>query len=79
MEEMEELINQESQWEFLGDMGWYPLGAILWAYNYELPLKVRTDFVQFNKVDTIVALSGTLWFSNNRMASFDCGATSILR
>ena len=24
----------------LGDQGWYPLSAILWAYDWELPEKV---------------------------------------
>lgn len=59
----------------LGDQGWYPLGAILWAFNYETPIKAQMTWHQLNTVDTIVAGIGTLWFSDNRVASFDFGAT----
>ena len=56
-----------------GDQGWYPIGAILWAYNYALPERVQMSFVSKNSVDTIVACGGTLWFSDGRMATFDSG------
>lgn len=56
-----------------GDQGWYPIGAILWLYNYDLPERVQMTFVSKNTVDTIVACGGTLWFTGGRMATFDCG------
>lgn len=56
-----------------GDQGWYPIGAILWSYNFALPERVQMTFVSKNSVDTIVACGGTLWFSGGRMATFDCG------
>ena len=56
-----------------GDQGWYPISAILFAYDFELPEKVMMTHKRLNKVDTIVSCSGTLWFSNGRMASFDAG------
>lgn len=24
----------------LGDMGWYPIGAVMFSFGYELPIKV---------------------------------------
>lgn len=60
----------------LGDQGWYPLSAILWAFGWIQPEKVMCSHVTFNKVDTIVACSGTLWFPGNRSAVFDCGCTA---
>ncbi len=56
-----------------GDQGWYPIGAILWSYNYALPERVQMTFVSKNSVDTIVHCGGTLWFSDGRMATFDSG------
>lgn len=56
-----------------GDQGWYPIGAILWLYNYALPERVQMTFVSKNTVETIVGCGGTLWFSEGRMATFDCG------
>ncbi len=56
-----------------GDQGWYPVGAILWTFGYELPERVQMTFVSKNSVDTIVACGGTLWFSGGRMATFDAG------
>jgi xylose dehydrogenase (NAD/NADP) len=44
----------------LGDQGWYPLSAILWAFGWELPEKVEATSTTLNKVDTIVACSGTV-------------------
>ena len=56
-----------------GDQGWYPIGAILWAFGYALPERVQMNFVSKNTVDTIVGCGGTLWFSDGRMATFDSG------
>merc|ERR1712094_166618 len=63
----------------LGDQGWYPLSAILWAYNWELPERVMATSTTFNTVDTIVACSGALFFSGGRMGFFDSGATRAHR
>lgn len=63
----------------LGDQGWYPLAAILWAYGWELPEKVMCTQVTMNTVDTIVACEGVCWFSGGRSAAFDCGATMAHR
>lgn len=60
----------------LGDQGWYPLSAILWAFGWIQPEKVMCTHVTLNKVDTIVACAGTLWFPGNRSAVFDCGCTA---
>mmetsp|Transcript_3441 Transcript_3441/g.6043 ORF Transcript_3441/g.6043 Transcript_3441/m.6043 type:complete len:361 (+) Transcript_3441:43-1125(+) len=60
----------------LGDQGWYPLSAILWAYGWIMPEKVVCTHVTLNRVDTIVACAGTLWFPGGRSAVFDCGVTS---
>eukprot|EP00440_Ansanella_granifera_P050135 gb/GFBE01054337.1/.p1 GENE.gb/GFBE01054337.1/~~gb/GFBE01054337.1/.p1 ORF type:complete len:370 (+),score=77.12 gb/GFBE01054337.1/:1-1110(+) len=57
----------------LGDQGWYPIGAILMAFNWDLPTKVLVTYTKLNNVDTIVACGGTLWFEGDRMATFDCG------
>eukprot|EP00439_Symbiodinium_sp_Y106_P071905 s1348_g13.t1 len=60
----------------LGDQGWYPLSAILWAFGWTMPERVMCTHVTLNKVDTIVQCAGTLWFPGNRSAVFDCGCTS---
>lgn len=67
--------NQEPQ-GCLGDQGWYPVGAILFAYDYELPKIVRAIHWKKNKVDTIIQLSGFLEFANDRIAYFDVGVTA---
>ncbi len=56
-----------------GDQGWYPIGSIMWAYEYELPVKVMMTYTKLNSVDTIIGCGGTLWFKNNRIATFGAG------
>jgi predicted dehydrogenase len=63
----------------LGDQGWYPLSAILWAYDWELPERVMATSTTLNTVDTVVACSGTLFFSGGRIGTFDCGCTRAHR
>lgn len=63
----------------LGDQGWYPLSAILWAFRWELPLRVMATSTTKNTVDTIVACSGVLWFADGRTGTFDCGCTAAHR
>ena len=48
----------------LGDQGWYPLSAILWAFGWELPERVVTTSTTLNKIDTIVACSGVVSCKN---------------
>ena len=57
----------------LGDAGWYPVSAILFAYNFELPERVMATSFTLNRVDTLVSVGGTIWFSGGRMATFDAG------
>ena len=63
----------------LGDQGWYPLSAILWAFQWELPERVLATSTTLNKVGTIVACSGVLFFEGGRVATFDCGCTAAHR
>lgn len=60
----------------LGDLGWYCIGASLWAFN-ELPQKVFGTARPYNDVD--YNFSGIMWFSKNRIASFDCGFDVSMR
>jgi predicted dehydrogenase len=59
-----------------GDQGWYPISAILWAFDYERPVKVMMTSTQLNTLDTIVASTGAIWFAEGCVAFFDCGCTS---
>jgi predicted dehydrogenase len=60
----------------LGDQGWYPLAAILFAFGFnEMPIKVMASSFAFNSVDTIVSCAGTLWFEGGKLATFNCGCT----
>lgn len=54
----------------LGDLGYYCIRAILWAFG-DLPVQVFATARYYRDVD--FNLSGTLWFRDERMASFDCG------
>jgi len=59
----------------LGDSGWYPISAVLFGYGWDLPEKVMATHSKFNKVDTIIECSATLWFSGGRMAVIETAAT----
>jgi predicted dehydrogenase len=54
----------------LGDLGYYCVRAILWAFG-DLPTQVFGT--TRDKVGVEFNLSGLLWFADERMASFDCG------
>ena len=54
----------------LGDLGYYCVRAILWAFD-AMPSSVYVTARFYNEVD--LNLSGLLWFNDERMASFDCG------
>src|SRR5262249_42521755 len=60
----------------LGDVGWYCIGATLWAFG-ELPQRVLATARYERDVD--MNLSAILWFSGDRMASFDCGFDTVWR
>jgi D-xylose 1-dehydrogenase (NADP+, D-xylono-1,5-lactone-forming) len=58
----------------LGDMGHYPISAIMWAFDWELPERVQTMYTKTNKVDTIIALEAALFWPDGRRATLDIGA-----
>ena len=60
----------------LRDLGWYCVGAAIWAFD-DLPEAVWATGRYVNDVET--NLSALLWFSNERVASFDCGFDVGLR
>ena len=60
----------------LGDLGWYCVGASLWAFG-DMPTRVWATARYYRDVE--VSLSGFLWFEGDRVASFDCGFDTLLR
>jgi xylose dehydrogenase (NAD/NADP) len=58
------------------DVGCYPVYGIRWAFGAE-PVRVWATAEFLNDVD--LAMTGVLWFSDGRIASFDCGFTLPLR
>ena len=60
----------------LGDLGYYCVRAILWAFE-ELPTRVYAT--ARHKVGVDFNLSGILWFENDRIATLDCGFDTSLR
>ena len=60
----------------LGDLGYYCIRAILWAFG-ALPVRVFADARHANGVD--FNLSALLWFEDERIASFDCGFDTVFR
>lgn len=54
----------------LGDLGWYCVGATLWAFD-QLPARVFGAARYYNDVD--LNFSGLMEFPGGRAASFDCG------
>lgn len=60
----------------LGDLGYYCLRAILWAFD-ELPTQVYAT--ARNKVGVDFNFAGILWFDGERIATFDCGFDTSLR
>eukprot|EP00262_Sarcandra_glabra_P013012 TRINITY_DN349_c0_g1_i2.p1 TRINITY_DN349_c0_g1~~TRINITY_DN349_c0_g1_i2.p1 ORF type:complete len:359 (-),score=14.57 TRINITY_DN349_c0_g1_i2:53-1129(-) len=61
----------------LGDAGWYCIGAILWAANYQLP-KTITALPAINRNDAgvILACSASLHFEDGNVATFHCSFLS---
>jgi len=60
----------------LGDLGYYCIRAILWAFG-DLPEQVWASARYQNEVDFNVSVM--MRFSGNRVASFDCGFDTVLR
>ena len=60
----------------LGDLGYYCVRAILWAFE-EIPTKVFATARY--KVGVDFNLTGILWFEDERIATLDCGFDTALR
>ncbi len=60
----------------LGDLGYYCVRCILWAFG-DLPTQVFATARYYRGVE--LNLSGTLWFENERIAAFDCGYDTASR
>ncbi|KAA8537990.1 hypothetical protein F0562_027430 [Nyssa sinensis] len=57
----------------LGDVGWYCIGAILWAADYELPktaLALRQP--EFNEAGVILSCASSLYWEDGKIATFYC-------
>jgi len=55
----------------LGDSGHYPVSAILWAFDWQLPTKVQALHTKKNKVDTIIECDVFFWFADGAVAIMD--------
>ncbi len=60
----------------LGDLGYYCIRAILWAFE-EMPTQVFATARY--KVGVDFNLAGILWFDDERIATLDCGFDTALR
>ena len=58
------------------DLGWYCVGAALWAFG-EMPHRVFGSAELRN--DTDMHFNGLMWFSGNRTASLNCGFDTVMR
>ena len=58
------------------DVGCYPIYGIRWAMGAE---PVRAWATARYEYDCDVEMSGTLWFADGRLATFDCGFTHPMR
>lgn len=58
------------------DLGWYNVRATLWAFG-EMPRRVWGTAQWYRDVD--MSFSGTMWFDDNRMASFDSAFNTGMR
>ena len=57
----------------LGDLGWYCIRAILWAFDFEAPIEVAAHpGAVFNAEGVPTAIGGTLVFSGGRRGTFTC-------
>ena len=58
------------------DLGWYCVGATLWAFQ-GLPSRVWGTARMRGDVD--MHFAGQMWFDEERSASFDCGFDTVMR
>ncbi|EFN51255.1 hypothetical protein CHLNCDRAFT_141286 [Chlorella variabilis] len=58
----------------LGDLGWYCVRGILWAYGFEAPTSVTAHAgAAFNEEGVPLHIGATLLFSGGRRGHFECG------
>jgi predicted dehydrogenase len=69
-------LRRESGGGSLYDLGWYSVGAALWAFG-ALPERVYGTARYYNDID--MSFSGLLWFADERMSSFDSGFDTGMR
>ena len=55
----------------LGNIGHYPIGAVAWAFGWELPTKVRALHTKFNSLGAIIECEAYLWFKDGGRAVID--------
>lgn len=63
----------------LGDLGWYCIGQILWAYDFELPVSVLGKGYIDPLTGALLDCSCILNFSKHRTATFDCSLRDVTR
>jgi predicted dehydrogenase len=57
-----------------GDLGWYCVRAILWAFNYEKPTSVTAhQGAVFSEKGVPIHIGGTVLFSGGKRGNFECG------
>jgi len=69
-------LNRQMRGGSLWDLGWYCVGAALWAFN-AMPHRVYGTASWYNDVD--MHFSGLLWFDQDRTAAFDSGFDTEMR
>ena len=69
-------VKEELAGGCLGDLGYYCVRCILWAFD-DLPTQVFATARYYRGVE--LNLSGTLWFKDERIASFDCAYDTASR
>ncbi|CAN8238351.1 unnamed protein product [Cochlearia groenlandica] len=64
----------------IGELGWYPIGASLWAMSYQMPTSVRAlpSSIATNSVGTILSCSAALQFGPTATAIVHCSFLSQL-
>lgn len=62
-----------------GDVGWYSVGAVLWAMDYALPERVQMLHVRRNGRGVLLEARGFLWFADGATGAFDCGSCTCYR
>ncbi|GJR94358.1 hypothetical protein Tco_0266532 [Tanacetum coccineum] len=57
----------------LGDVGWYCVGSILWAVDFNLPKSVTAlPGTVFNKAGVIMSCGAALQWEDGKVATFHC-------